>query len=466
MSAFEALTVLRCQACGAQPGADEPYPFRCPNAGLGDGRDHVLASVPDLGRARFAVGDSPQPFVRHRELLHSYTRALRLGMSDAEFVALVQELDARVAAVEGHGFLATPCGRSEALERTVRMPEGEVWVKDETGNVAGSHKARHLFALALHLEVSERAGLTTRAESDRRSLAIASCGNAALAAAVIARACDRPLSVFIPADADARVVERLHALGASVEVCVRVAGVAGDPCVHGFHAALARGALPFCVQGNENGLTVEGGATLGWELAAQLAAAGSTIDRLFVQVGGGALASGVVQGLRHARDLGVIAALPRLHAVQTRGTWPLRRAYECVRERALPGAHGDDPTLALRLRAPAHAADVRGALEHAKEHRARYMWAWESVPHSIAHGILDDETYDWFAIVEGMLESGGWPVTVDEATLAEARDMANAAGVNADATGAASLAGMLALRRVRWAGMDERVAVLLTGVQR
>ena len=109
---------------------------------------------------------------------------------------------------------------------------------------------------------------------------------------------------------------------------------------------------------------------------------------------------------------------------------------------------------------------MSAALSHALEHRGRYMWAWEDTPHSIAHGILDDETYDWFAIVEGMLESGGWPVVVDEPLLAEARDMAIAGGVNADATGAASLAGMLALRRVRWLGMDERVAVLLTGVQR
>ena len=77
-------------------------------------------------------------------------------------------------------------------------------------------------------------------------------------------------------------------------------------------------------------------------------------------------------------------------------------------------------------------------------------------PRSVAHGILDDETYDWFAIVEGMLESGGWPVIVDEPLLTEACVMANAAGVNADETGAASLAGMLALHGMlalqRWLG--------------
>lgn len=40
------------------------------------------------------------------------------------------------------------------------------------------------------------------------------------------------------------------------------------------------------------------------------------------------------------------------------------------------------------------------------------------------------------------------------------------AAISDQATEAASLAGMLALRRARWLGIDERVAVLLTGVIR
>jgi hypothetical protein len=34
------------------------------------------------------------------------------------------------------------------------------------------------------------------------------------------------------------------------------------------------------------------------------------------------------------------------------------------------------------------------------------MWPWNEEPRSIAHGIRDDETYDWFTIVTGMLASG------------------------------------------------------------
>lgn len=444
---------LRCTACGAEPGAGEPYPFRCPNAGR-DGADHVLARAIDPARARFSAGDSPNPFVRHRERLHAYWRARGHGMDDGGFVALVEELDAAVAAVDGRGFRETPLRRSGALCEALGL---EVREKDETGNVAGSHKARHLFGLALHLEIAERAGLASRADADARGLAIASCGNAALAAAVVARAARRPLRVFVPTDASPAVLARLHDLGAVVAVCPRRAGVPGDPCVRAFHAALADGALPFCVQGNENGLTVEGGMTLGWELAAQLARMGEGLDRLFVQVGGGALASATVQALREARAAGLSGRLPKLHAVQTENCRPLERAWLA--------AHGHFERLAAAPGA-ARADAVAATMRHARAHRAEFMRPWDGVPRSVAHGILDDETYDWAALVEGMLETGGGPVAVSEATLLEARGLARAAGVRADATGAAGLAGALVLRRAGQVGDGERIGVLLTGVER
>ena len=47
------------------------------------------------------------------------------------------------------------------------------------------------------------------------------------------------------------------------------------------------------------------------------------------------------------------------------------------------------------------AACWQAALAHAVRHRHDVMRPWESEPHSIAHGILDDETYDWCEIVRG-----------------------------------------------------------------
>jgi threonine synthase len=93
------------------------------------------------------------------------------------------------------------------------------------------------------------------------------------------------------------------------------------------------------------------------------------------------------------------------------------------------------------------------------------MWPWEHEPRSVATGILDDETYDWVGVVAGMARTGGWPVVVDEDHLVEAhRLVRDVAGIDADPTGSASLAGLLAVRG--GIGDTERVAVLVTGVRR
>ena len=436
-----AVSRLLCAGCGAEPARDDPYPFRCPNADSGDGADHVLRRALDLDAVRLpAEGAEPNPFVRYRWLLHAYHVATGGGMSDEEFCALVHRLDDSVAAVDGHGFATTPFARSAELSDRLGMStDGGIWVKDETGNVSGSHKARHLFGVLLWLEVAERLGLAD--PSARPDLAIASCGNAALAAAVVARAGERRLQVFVPVDADPIVLARLEQLGALVNVCKRKKGVTGDPTVHRLEEALAAGALPFTCQGNLNGLAVEGGETLAWEMASTDA----PVQRLIVQVGGGALASACIHGFGEAAALGAIAASPRIDTVQTRGAWPLKRAYDRVE------ARGGDPA----------------AVAYAAHHRAEFMWPWEQEPHSVAHGILDDETYDWLAVVEGMLATGGAPVIADEDTLRQANDLARAAtGVDVDATGSSGLAGLVALRERGLVGDDERVALLFTGVSR
>jgi threonine synthase len=404
--------------------------------------------VLDHRRLQFPRGEEPNPFVRFRTLLHSYHLARAGGLSDADYVGLVERLDQAVAEVDGRGFTVTPFARQDALSLRLGLAApGGVWVKDETGTVSGSHKGRHLMGLLIHLEVVERLGLV-RGNGAAPALAIASCGNAALAAAVVARAAERLLRVFIPTSADPMVVDRLRRLGAELTVSPRQDGVAGDPTYHDLRRAVAEGALPFTCQGNYNGLTIEGGKTLGYEMIGQMAEESGPLDRLFVQVGGGALASAVIQAFRDGLRLGALEPMPRIHTVQTEGAYPLRRAYTRVRERVQAGEPVED------------------ALRYAVTHRSAFMWPWEEEPRSIASGILDDETYDWAAVVRGMLETGGYPLVVSEETLGDANRLAReTTGINVDPTGSAGLAGLLHLGR---GGLDadERVAVLFTGVQR
>ena len=447
-------SALVCAGCGASPGQDDPYPFRCPNSTGGDDTDHVLRRILDLSAVRFPTTDGREgdgsPYIRYRHLFHSYHLARAGGMEEADYCALVERLDGEVARVDGHGFLATPFARADDLSEQMGFAaDGGVWVKDETGNVSGSHKARHLFGLLVHLEVVERLG---RADPEHRPhLAIASCGNAALAAAVVAAAGRRVLEVFVPVDADPVVVTRLKDLDAQVTACPREPGIPGDPTYHRLRRALAEGALPFTCQGNENGLSIESGFTLGYEIAEGLAG-GPPLDHLVIQVGGGALASACIEGLGEAAALGAIARVPHYHAVQTMGAWPLPRAFERV---------------VGRLPAGAGLPEVRTALSYAATHRSEFMWPWEEEPRSIAHGILDDETYDWMAVVEGMLVAGGGPVIVSEDLLARANTLAvDTTHIDVDSTGSSGLAGLLALREQGAITDHERVGVLLTGIRR
>src|SRR5205823_5180059 len=260
-------------------------------------------------------------------------------------------------------------------------------------------------------------------------------GNAAIAAATIARAAHRALEVFIPAAADPGVVEELENLGAYVTPCKRAENGGGDPAYLQFRKAVDAGALPFTCQGNENGLAIEGGATLGWEIVAQLREAGAALDRIVIQVGGGALASAVIAAFDDVHDLGLIDRLPRFDTVQTSSAHPLKRAYERV--------------------------VARGDLEYARRHRSEFMWPWESEPRSVAGGILDDETYGWAAVVRGMLATGGETLLVSEEQLMEANRRAAAAGYDVSATGSAGYAGVLARP-----SNNESVAVLFTGCTR
>jgi threonine synthase len=444
-------SIICCHGCGYIADPADPHPFRCPRAGTDD-TDHVLTRVLSPGGARFPVSGEANPFLRYRALMHSYHVAMARGLADAAYRDLVASLDASVAAVDGHGFRATPFARSRELSEALAFSaDGGVWVKDETGNVSGSHKGRHLMGVLIHLAVMERSGLLD--PGNRTRLAIASCGNAALAAAVVARAGGWRLTVFVPPGAGPGTVQRLRDLEATVVVCPREPGRLGDPAYLRLRQVLDNhGALPFTTQGPENGLAIEGGQTLGYELVTDLPGG---LDHLVVQVGGGALASSVIQALREAADLGALTRLPRIHTVQTAGAHPLERAY--ARVRALLPDEPEDPGPDA----------IHKAMTEAAARRSAFMRPWKTEPRSVATGILDDETYDWRAVVEGMLLTGGRPVIVAEDTLAEASRLAVArTGIPVDPTGSAGLAGLVEMRRSGGIGDHDRVAVLFTGLRR
>ena len=262
------VTGWRCAVCSAAVDIATPFTWKCPNAR--PGQPHL----PRLERrlSRLVAGDDPNPFVAFRPYLAWDAFAAAHGLDDDSRTRTITALDERIEAVGGVGFRWTPFERSAGLSDALGFSaDGGVWVKNDTGNVAGSHKARHLMTIALHLLVAEQCGLAGWSSSAQRPpLAIASCGNAALAASTLAAAMKWPISVFVPQWANESVVEKLTSLGADIVRCPRrVEDPPGDPCVLRFREAVAAGAVPFAVQGPENAWCHDGGRTIGWELGTQ-----------------------------------------------------------------------------------------------------------------------------------------------------------------------------------------------------
>ena len=410
------VTGYRCATCGTAVPIEQVFPWRCPAAAPGNAH-HVLHPV--VGGPDPELIDDPNPFVAYGPSLAWWAFALAHGMSRERCVALTREVAA--------GFHVTPCAPHPALSQRLGA---DVWVKNETGNVGGSHKARHLVGILLHLRACEELGLV---EGPRRPLAIASCGNAAIAASTLARAASWPIQVHVPETASPVVLRTLADLGARMHPCVRTPGVPGDPAVFAFREAVADGAIPFSVQGPENGLCLDGGRTIGWEVADALTGGEGTAashTRVLIQVGGGAFAACMGWGL----GSGV-----RLDTVQTEGGAPLARAWELA---------ATVPVGELGARWP------------------EFMTPWDD-PHSLADGILDDETYDWQADIAVMRASGGHPIVVAEEQVVAADELVQSLGLPVSPTGTAGLAALLPGggpgTGVR---PGERVVVVFSGVRR
>lgn len=423
------VTGIVCSVCEARVSLDDPLVWCCPHSSPSD-RHHILgfehASEPThhLGNS-----DVENPFLAFREQLAVDAFGEAIGLEQSTRESIIKNLDTAIAQVAGVGFHRTPLVRADELSDVLNFSSsGGIWIKDETHNVAGSHKARHLFTELVYLMMAEYAGrVPWNSPDERPPLAIASCGNAAIAASTLARAVNWPIAVHVPVGAQDSVLATLSSLHADVRTCPRIAGdPAGDPCVLRFREIVGVGAIPFGVQGTENVWCLDGGRTLGWEIADQA----PSIDRIFVQVGGGAFAATLAQSYLP------VSLAARMHAVQTEGCAPLVRAWKKWSDDGFP--------------------------DTVAQHWSRYMWPWESEPTSFADGILDDETYDWLEIFHGLKTSHGSAVMSTEDNVVRAHTLAHRhTDIDVSPTGSAGLAGVLEIRDQ--ISHDEKILVIFSG---
>jgi len=388
--------------------------------------------------------------------------ALFLELTDQRYCEIVTTLG-------GHPLLQGFAQRTPLLW----CQRWNVFCKDETNHVAQSHKARHLMNVLLYYKVlhetADKSDNNCNNNNKRTTprLAVASCGNAGLAAATLAAAVQWDIDVCIPKQDDddkddedsiRLPFDNLNSPHVHVVPCDRsFAPVqtangskitpsrrdAADPTVAVVRQLVRRhGAWPLTVQGPDCGLAVEGGQTMAWEILEQIMASSSNkqpqcnknISKLFLQIGGGALGAALCQGWERADQLraaGILSASdasfhkpPAVVAVQAAGAAPLVRAVRRMRHDGV----------SIR--------DVcRG------QRQSRYMFPWDH-PSSVAHGILDDITYDWVELVRAMEATEGDAITVTEDDIIRANQVAKSElKVNACLTGSVGLAGLLSMAR-------------------
>ncbi len=280
-------------------------------------------------------------------------------------------------------FLRTPQFVDERLSAQLGR---EVVVKVETLNPIGSFKGRGTWLLAEQLD-------------RERKWVCATAGNFGQGLAYAARANGAGVHVFASAAAPPGKVERMRALGARVEVSERSEAAARE------YAAAAPDQRILVKDGLDPAIA-EGAGTI----AVELEAAGR-IDTALVQIGDGALISGVARWLKahhpQTRVVGVCAS----------GAPAMARSFEAGHPLAVEGAGTIAAALAIS----------------------------DPVPESLARiSALVDEI-----------------VLVDDDDLRSSIDLiAETLGVLVEPAGAA---GVAALRRHGQSIVGERVAVLLTG---
>lgn len=486
---------LYCPVCDRHYQPAEGL-WGCPRAGEHGGKirqEHILqkrisgfkAGKPGAGRSS---GQRIDPYSLWQDLLTS-----RYILTGSAYSGLLRKLQHKLIALEGDGFFETPLFEEEEITAAAGLEQGHIWIKDETHNVTGSHKGRHLFATLLYMEALR----LRRKQTEKDILAIYSCGNAALAASAVARAGGYELHTFIPREISPVVERMLIERGAVVDKIERSSVGEGDPCYLAFREAVERkGWLPFTCSGNDNWSNIEGGQTLAWEFISRLEEDGQRLDEIIIQVGGGALGRSVFEGWLEFYRLGMVGYLPEFIGCQPEGGFPFVRAYYLALKRIAKNnglacdlqyeRQGDPRQEAVKIREYSKNGQrqidqiiqfcrqnfdepvIRKNLKCIRDNRQEFMWAWDAgSPHSQAEGILDDITYDWYYLLEGILQSGGRAVVIPEEKIERAYELVRQnTELKVSATGTAGLAGLLELRSASVINPDAVVGLFFTGMDR
>ncbi len=313
----------------------------------------------------------------------------------------------------------TPLLSAAPLADSLGLPG--LLLKDDTGLPSASLKDR---AAAVAVARAIQLG--------RDHVGCASTGNAAASLAVLGVRAGLRCTIFVPASAPRAKLAQLLLHGAEV---VRVDGTYDQA----FDLSLQVMAKQGWYSRNcaHNPLLVEGKKTAALEIA--LALAPEVPDAVFVPVGDGCIVSSVGKAFAELAAIGLCNRLPRIYGVQAAGAAPLARAWRD----AVDPATGQPPTLT--------GPEILAAVEPV---------APRTRADSIAVGVPRNRVKAW----QRVAASGGGFLTVsDDEILAAAEQLARLAGLFAEPSGAAGLAGLVRAAKDGLVDPRERVVVLVTG---
>ena len=296
-------------------------------------------------------------------------------------------------------------------------------LKDDTRLPSGSLKDR---AAAVAVARAVQLGID--------HIACASTGNAAASLAVMAARAGLRSTIFVPAAAPRAKLAQLLIHGAAL---VRV----DSDYDHTFEYSLRQIDTHRWYSRNcaHNPLLVEGKKTAVLELVHAWTglegAKGAAPDVVMVPVGDGCIVSSVAKGLQQLHALGIIDRLPRVIGVQAAGAAPLARAWTACKT---------DPAA---MTGPQILAAVTPVTPR-------------TLADSISVGVPRNRVKAW-RYVSGTC--GAFLAVPDEAIGEAIGLLARLAGVFAEPSGAAALAGIPAARDVGLIADDDAVAVMVTG---
>jgi threonine synthase len=231
---------------------------------------------------------------------------------------------------------ATPLLRATRLERALGLSV-PLYVKDESGNPTGSFKSR---GMSVAVTRAKKFGI--------RELVAPSAGNAGGALAAYGARAGMAVTVFLPRDTPATIVEECRTYGARVELVAGLIDEAGK-----LAAEYARETGAFNVATLREPYRIEGKKTMGYELVETL---GTVPAAIVYPTGGGTGLVGMWKAFDELEAAGWIGTeRPQMISVQAEGCAPIVRAFESGLSAA--ARWNDASTAAWGLRVPAAIGD-------------------------------------------------------------------------------------------------------------